>query len=159
MEYAFPTERAMMCIPDFHGESKDLERFLHQIDFFAKRIPEGESEEELIQVVMFKLKGNAASLFNRIVDESWDSVKTNLIKQFGEKVNVEAIFQQVETLQQEFNEPFTTYKERVLKLKKQIMNNYAKNAEDSYAIKSLKIHFLAGLKNQELKTLAGVLFL
>ena len=48
MEYAFPTDRAMMCIPDFHGESKDLERFLYQIDFFAKRIPEEESEEELV---------------------------------------------------------------------------------------------------------------
>ena len=103
---------------------------------------------------MFKLKVKTASLFNRIVDESWDHVKTNVIKQFGEKVNVEAIFQQVETLQQEFNEPFTTYKERVLKLKEQILNNYATNAEDSYAIKILNIHFLAGLKNQELKTLA-----
>ena len=123
MEYAFPTERAMMCIPDFHGKSKDLEGFLFLIDFFAKRSPDGESEEELIQVVMIKLKRKAASLFNRIVDESWDNVKTNLIKQFGENVKVEAIFQQVETLQQEFNEPFTTYMHRILKLKEQIMNN------------------------------------
>lgn len=154
MAYEFPIEKAMLYIPEYHGTAKDLDGFLYQIEYFAKQIPEGESEEDLIRTVMFKLKGEAAGSFNRILDDSWNSVKMNLIKVFGEKFSLEAIFQQVETLQQEVNEPFSKYKERVMKLKEHIINNDRANTEDSYALKNLKIHFLAGLKNPELKTLA-----
>ena len=93
---------------------------------------------------MFKLKGNAASYFNRIKDDNWANVKANLIKVFSEKFSLEAIFQQVETLRQEVNEPFSDYKETAIRLKECIISNDAANSEDSYAQKNLKIHFLAG---------------
>ena len=154
MAYEFPLERAMLCIPEYNGNANDLDGFLYQVEFFAKQIPAGESEEDLIRTVMFKLKGSAAGFFHRILDESWVKVKTNLIKLFGEKMSLEAIFQQVETLQQGGNEAFSAFKERVLKLKENIINADKNNTEDSYAIRNLKIHFLAGLRNSELQTLA-----
>ena len=119
------------------------------VEFFAKQIPAGESEENLSRTVMFKLKGSAASFFNRILDKSWEKVKTNLIKLFGEKMSLEAIFQQVETLQQGGNEAFSAFKERVLKLKENTINADKNNTEDSYAIQNLKIHFLAALGIRE----------
>ena len=49
------------------------------------------------------------------------------IRQFGEKFDIEAIFQEVETLHEGVNEPFSEYKERMLTLKEQIINNDINN--------------------------------
>lgn len=154
MAYEFPIENAMKFIPDYNGAPKELDGFLYQIDYFAKQIPDGHSEEELIRIVMLKLRGNAAGYFKRIVADTWDEIRNNLVKVFGERFHLEAIFHEVETLRQGFHEPYSSYKERVLMLKEHIMSSDTKNSEDSYAIKNLKIHFLAGLKNPELQTLA-----
>ena len=86
-----------------------MEEFLYQTNFFAKKNLKGESEEPLIQVVMMKMKGKAASLFNRIYAETWVEVKIKLVKLFYEKVNLEEIFHEVETLQQGLNEPFIKF--------------------------------------------------
>jgi len=130
MAYEFPIKQAMLCIPEFNGDARDLDGFLYQIEYFANQIPEGEAEEDLIRTVMFKLKGKAAGFFNRILDDTWEKVKMKLIRQFGEKFDIEAIFQQVETLHQGVNEPFSEYKERVLTLKEQIINNDINNTEE-----------------------------
>ena len=49
---------------------------------------------------------------------------------------------------------FYAFKERVLKLKENIINTDKTNTEDSYAIRNIKIHFLGGLRNSDLQTLA-----
>ena len=151
MVYEFPTNMAIQCIPEYTGVPAELDGFLYQANFFAKQIPKGESEEPLVQVVMMKMKGKAASLFNRIYAETWEEVKLNLVKLFYEKVNLEEIFHEVETLQQGLNEPFIKFKERALKLKEHIINHDHNTTEDSYAMKNLRIHFLAGLRDKNLK--------
>ena len=41
MAYEFPTEKAMLCIPQYHGAAKKLDGFLFQVEYFANQIPRG----------------------------------------------------------------------------------------------------------------------
>lgn len=155
MNYEFPTERAIQCIPEYRGSSSELDSFIYQIEYFYKQIPKGESDEPLIHVVLLKLKGPASLYFRRIKADTWKEVKTNLIKEFQESFKVEEIFKKIETLEQGYNEQFQSYKDRALALKESIEDyEKIKNENESYALRNLRIHFLAGLKNQHLKNLA-----
>ena len=92
MAYEFPMKQAMLCIPEFNGDARDLDGFLYQIEYFANQIPEGEAKEDLIRTVMFKLKGKAAGFFNRSLEDTWEKVKMKLIRQFGENLTSKPFF-------------------------------------------------------------------
>lgn len=172
----FPTEKAIQCIPEFRGVAAELDAFLYAADYFANLIKKGESHAPLIQVVLLKLKGPAAAYFKRIKGDKWPEVKEKLEKEFGTNVKLEELFQKIETLEQGANESFQSYKDRVLTLKEYI-DEYEKKdkqentkkgnskededdeeeeEEESFALRSLRIHFLGGLKNRNLKNLAKI---
>lgn len=158
-EWKFPMKEAIQCIPEFNGATDELEPFLVQIDHFAEQIPTGESEKPLLNVVLMKLKGRAATFINRIKSEKWKDMMPKLQKVFGRQVTVEEILQQIETIEQGRNECFKDYVDRALRIKECIDEiETHKNEEEekkiSFAERSLKIHFLGGLKNENLKQTA-----
>lgn len=103
-----------------------------------------------------KLKGKAAAFINRIKADNWDDMKINLKEQFGISITVEEILQQIETLQQEFNESFKDYTNRALRIQECIdaLEKQQGANQASFAEKSLKIHFIGGLRNSNLKQTA-----
>lgn len=169
MAYEFPTTKAIQCIPEFRGATVELDGFLFQIEHFANALPKkredqpdnpvNTAERELIYVVLSKLKGPAAAQFKRINAETWREVRDNLQKEFGDNLKLEEVFRKVETLEQGPTETFQSYKDRTLILKAHI-DEYEKNHErlnndnETYAHRNLRLHFLGGLKNRNLKTLA-----
>lgn len=165
MAYVFPTEKAIQVIPEFRGAAAELDAFIYQIKHFAEIIEKlgendaaKEAETELIHVVLSKLKGPAAIKFKNILADTWEDVRDNLRKEFGSSFKLEELFQKIETLEQGQQETFQSYKDRVLQFKKHIEEYEKENFKDqtfeSYAQRSLRIHFLAGLKNRSLKNLA-----
>lgn len=163
MAYEFPTEKAIKCIPEFRGTASELDGFLFQIDYFAKLIPaaveDGQihaAETELIHVILSKLKGPASLHFKRVNAETWAKVRDNLQREFGGKLKLEELFHKIETLEQGKTETFQSYKDRVLNIK-EFVDEYEANrggGDNSYAHRNLRIHFLGGLKNRNLKNLA-----
>lgn len=163
MAYEFPTEKAIKCIPEFRGTAAELDGFLFQADYFAKFIPPRndqneihETETELIHVILSKLKGPAALHFKRIHADTWVEIRDNLQREFKGKLKLEELFQKIETLEQGKTETFQSYKDRVLTMKQHI-DEYEANrggGENSYALRNLRLHFLGGLKNRNLKNLA-----
>lgn len=154
--YEFPMTQAIQCIPEFNGSADELEPFLLQIDHFANRIPEGESEQTLLNVVLMKLKGKAASYINRIRSDSWHETRNRIRDQFSKKITVEQILQQIETLEQKDHESFRDYADRALRIKEYLDHIRNPQAEEnaSFAERSLKIHFIGGLRNRNLKQAA-----
>lgn len=162
----FQVDKAMQVIPEYRGVTAELEGFLYAIDYFASKIPPNDDHTELIQVVMLKLKGPAAIHFKRIKGETWPEVRTCLEKQFGKNMKLEELMQQIETLEQGQGETFQSYKDRALTLKESIDEYEDKKAnasvvdeeedekKESYALRSLRLHFLGGLKNRNLRELA-----
>lgn len=167
----FNYEKAVKYIPDFRGDKEEVEGFIYQIEHIAKDIPKPASstpdpddpaviaEQELIHIVLSKLKGPALQHFKRIRAASWNQVRTNLRKEFGEDFKLEKLFRQIEMLAQEPKETFASYKNRVLIIKQGIdefeNGKYQIPIEnDSYAQRNLKLHFIAGLNNQSLKNQA-----
>lgn len=154
MATEFSMKDAIKYIPEFKGVAEELDSFLFQCDSFAKLLSDEDSDEPLIQVVLTKLKGPAAASFKRVFASTWDALRVNLIKEFGERISLEEVFEKVETLAQNQSESYLSYRNRALKLKDLIEELTGLCKEDSYAIKNLRIHFIAGLNNPELKTVA-----
>lgn len=154
----FPTEKAMQCIPEFRGAAAELDAFLFAVDYYAKKIPKNGKHDELVQIVLLKLKGPAAAYFKRIRGDTWEEVKENLEREFKPQFKLEELLQKIETLEQGVKESFQSYKDRALMLKERIDEYEGENEDDpekeSYAERSLRIHFLGGLKNKDLKNLA-----
>lgn len=168
LKMVFPADKAMQFIPEFRGVAVELDAFLNAIEYYAKKIPKDGAHDELIQIVLLKLKGPAAIHFKRIKGETWPEIRACLEKEFGTNVKLEELMQQIETLEQGQNETFQSYKDRALTLKEHIdeyepkkTENSAANDEEeeeevkeSFAERSLRLHFLGGLKNRNLKNLA-----
>lgn len=170
-DYEFPMKKAIQCIPEYDGSVDRLQPFLVQISYFAKGIPDGEDESPLLNIVLMKLKGKAASRINRIKAETWEEMEENLTDEFSKKISMEEILSQVESLEQGSRESFTDYADRALRINESISemencrNLKHKTDEDdedeeeplSYAERSLKIHFLGGLRNKNLKNVAKMM--
>lgn len=153
--FNFLMKLAIQCIPDFHGAINELDPFLFQIDQFASQLPYGVDEASLINVVLMKLKGRALDRTNKIRGKNWAETRENLIKEFSSVASVENILQKIETLEQGQNENFKNYKKRALNILNEISIIEQKdNIDGQFARRSLKIHFLGGLKNCNLKQLA-----
>ena len=56
MAYAF-METAMQCIPEYDGNHSTLEPFIEQVEFFARKLPVGESQKTLVNIIILKLVG------------------------------------------------------------------------------------------------------
>lgn len=111
-----------------------------------------EHETAIINIVLMKLKGNAAKISRRIRAPTWELTKANLINEFSEKITMEEVMTKIETLEQGPRETYDKYKDRALVIKTYIdalPNNDQGGAV--YAERTLKIHFLAGLQNSHLK--------
>ncbi|XP_062715963.1 uncharacterized protein LOC134291783 [Aedes albopictus] len=163
--FEFPINFAIQCIPEFHGSACELDAFIYQINCFLKpikRITDARerknAETVLIQIALSKLKGPAALKFKNILANTWDKVKDNLQKEFGISLQLEELFNKIETLEQGKCESFKNYKDRVLQLKRNIdefEKDYIKDPTiESYAQRHLRIHFLAGLEDINLKIFA-----
>ncbi|WP_143217087.1 hypothetical protein, partial [Acinetobacter baumannii] len=70
------------------------------------------NEEELLDIVVAKLKSDAVSHYQRIKAKNWEEMKELLRKEFGENCSVESIFSRTETLAQRQTETFRRYAER-----------------------------------------------
>ncbi|XP_058455232.1 uncharacterized protein LOC131432752 [Malaya genurostris] len=156
--YRFPMLDAIQCIPEFHGSVNELEPFLCQISYFAEQIPQGANEKPLANVILKKLKGNAATFINRIRANTINDVFQNLRDQFAVKVTVEEILIRIETLEQKYGDFFEEYAERALQIMEfidtQQENQVTEEVQKSFAERALTIHFIAGLSNKNLKQLA-----
>ena len=117
MEYIFPKADAVQCIPEFNGSNDELQAFIYHIEHFAKEIPENESLETLIYVIILKLKGKAVTKINEIKADTWPEIKQNLRKEFGGYKSIYEVINEIETLRQGVDETFAVYKKRVLGLK------------------------------------------
>ncbi|XP_055527494.1 uncharacterized protein DDB_G0287625-like [Wyeomyia smithii] len=156
-DYVFPKADALQCIPEFRGHKDELEAFLYHVQHFADEIPENGSHSALIYVVLLKLKGKAAAVLPRIKAESWPEVKRNLIKEFGSIENIESVIKRIETLRQEPSEDYSAYKRRTIEIK-ELLDTFEKNQEGaagSAVERSLRIHFIGGLRISHLKLMAG----
>lgn len=153
--FSFPMQLAIQCIPEFNGLPEELDPFIYQIEYFAAQIPPNESHASLINVVLLKLKEKALKCINRIKGQTWPEVKRNLLKEFSTISSAEEILQKIETLEQGYNESFKHYKERALEILESIQSiEPLGQAQPSFPERSLKIHFLSGLRNSNLKQLA-----
>lgn len=155
---ALKIEDAMQLIPEFRGDPLELDQFIHAVNYCAKKIPENGEHTELLHVVLLKLKGPAAGHFKRIKGNKWEDVRECLKKEFGTDIKIEELTQKIETLEQDRQETFQQYKNRVLNIKERLEEFKAHKKEeldeDEFELKLLKQHFLAGLKNKNLKHLA-----
>ncbi|XP_055522942.1 putative uncharacterized protein DDB_G0286901 [Wyeomyia smithii] len=153
MAYEFPKADALQCIPEFNGSKDELEAFLYHVQHFADEIPDNEPQTALIYVVLLKLKGKAAAALPRIRAVTWPAVKRNLIKEFGTVQAIEVVIKQIETLRQEPNEEFNSYKRRASDIK-ELLDVYEDGGGNSAMEKSLRLHFIGGLRNNHLKQMA-----
>ena len=152
---AFPKAEAIQCIPDFNGSKDELDAFIYQIEHFVVLIPEGANHDELIYVVLLKLKGKAAAAIRRIKAATWPEVKTNLMKEFGDLTPAEAVLEKIETLRQGPNESFHKYKIRVLGLKSDLQSYNDNDGQNCKAMdKNLRLHCIGGLRNRQLVQMA-----
>ena len=155
MAYEFPMTTAHQCIPEYFGNAEELIGFTDQIDYFASQIPENESQAPLITVVMGKLRRDAAQKAAVIRASTWNAVKKNLQKTFGKTYRMDEVIAQMENLEQRESELFGTYCGRALELKKKAESYDASvDGQESLAARSLKGHFINGLRNRELKRIA-----
>lgn len=143
---------AIHCIPEFNGNSDELEPFLLQIDHFSTNIPEGVTQDILLNIVLMKLKGNAVTFINRIRSDTWAEMKPKLQRLFRKTITTEELFQKIETLEQNQNESFREYVEKALKIKEYIQA--LRPQEAAIMEENLAIHFIGGLTNQNLKQTA-----
>lgn len=151
--YDFPMEKAMHCIPEFHGTPEELRPFIYQIDYFADQFPEGKLHTPLLNVVYTKLKGEALKRLTEIEGETWDETKGNLRRIFKITKSIGTVMKEIETLKQGENENIESYIIRANYLYQTIEALKTKGKE-IYADASLRKHFLGGLKSKAL-TLAG----
>lgn len=155
VNYNFPMQLAFQCIPEFNGTPDELGPFLYQVEFFANQFPANVNHAPLINIVLLKLKGKATGYSGRIQGQTWLEVKRNLIREFSAKLSAEEILQKIEKLEQGFQESFKSYKERGFKILEAIKSIEPQGQiQPSFAEKSLKIHFLSGLRSSHLKLLA-----
>ncbi|XP_029712225.2 bromodomain-containing protein DDB_G0270170-like isoform X2 [Aedes albopictus] len=155
VNYNFPMQLAFQCIPEFNGSPDELNPFLYQIEFFANQFPANVNHAPLLNIVLLKLKGKATAYTSRIQGQTWLEVKQNLIREFSAKLSAEEILQKIEKLEQGFQESFKSYKERGFKILEAIRSiEPPGQLQPSFAERSLKIHFLSGLRSSHLKLLA-----
>uniref|UniRef100_A0A2M4CWG1 Peptidase A2 domain-containing protein n=1 Tax=Anopheles darlingi TaxID=43151 RepID=A0A2M4CWG1_ANODA len=153
MEYQFPMELALRVVPEFTGRPRELDGFLYQLDSLAAKIPEKESTQDLVQVVLGKLRGSAANYFRRIRADTWEEVRARLKQEFGGNLKFEAVVQQVELLEQKKNEDFRSYKDRVLDLWEHL-EDYKSSGEEGYPLRLFRRHVVLGLRDSTLKAVA-----
>lgn len=170
--YIFPMQTAVQCIPEFTGKAEEIDAFIAQIEFFYNQIPEPQpaagarepTEEEirkraeregyLLNVVIMKLKGSASKLSRKLKGNTWEETKENLVREFSKAKSMEELAKEIETLEQKPKESFDEYKERALTIKSNIdLATEEDGFGSQYAERTLKIHFLAGLRNTHLKQL------
>lgn len=151
--YTFPMLDAIQCIPEYSGSVDELDIFLAQIEYFAKQFPAQANQAPLLNVVLMKLKGKAATYVDRVKAKTWDEMVTKLKAQFGKSITAEGIFEQIVTLDQNSNEPFEEYVDRALKIKENIdeLENQREQKHVSIVEKGLRIHFIGGMRNKDLK--------
>lgn len=157
---------AIQCIPEFHGSVDELEPFLVQIKYFAEQHPDADSQKQLLNIVLMKLKGKAATFINRIKSETWAEMLPKLRSTFSKVVSAEEILQKIETLEQGFKESFTDYADRALRIQEyveQLQEGQQQPQQQAqqqpaqitvFAERSLRIHFIGGLRNANLKQVA-----
>lgn len=63
----------------------ELEPFLLQIEHLAKKFAPTADQSPLLNVAMMKLKGKAASFFNRVKANTWEGMQQKLREQFSKK--------------------------------------------------------------------------
>ena len=51
MAYEF-METAMQGIPEYNGNHSTLEPFIEQVEFFARKLPVGESQKTLVNIII-----------------------------------------------------------------------------------------------------------
>lgn len=151
--FEFPMETAMNCIPEFYGQSEDLNSFIDQINFFYRKIPKGFSQIPLINVVKLKLKGNAKHFANCISNLSWQQIEEKLKEEFVINKSPANIFKQIGTLSQKPSESFKAYKNRALEILNDL-ESVEKKDDNSLMRKNLRLYFIAGLKNSQLQITA-----
>lgn len=158
---ALNMQLAIQCIPEYHGSVDELEPFLVQIKFFAKTHPDDVSQKQLLNIVLMKLKGKAATFINRIKSETWDEMLKKLRSTFSKIVSSEEILQQIVGLEQGFKESFIDYTDRALRiqecleqLEEQPEQPQQQQHKATFSEKSLRIHFIGGLRNGNLKQVA-----
>ena len=113
----FSKAEAIQCIPVFNGLKEELDAFIYHIEHFLASIPEGETHEPLIYVVLLKLRGKAAAAISRLKADTWPEVKSNLIREFGYNTPIETLLGKIETLRQNPDDSFQEYKNRTLHIK------------------------------------------
>uniref|UniRef100_A0A2M4CWP3 Retrotransposon gag domain-containing protein n=1 Tax=Anopheles darlingi TaxID=43151 RepID=A0A2M4CWP3_ANODA len=154
MTYVFPVEIAYRVIPDFSGEAEEVENFLAQADFIASLIPATESTIPLVGLVLSKLKGPALESRKKLQAKDWKSLRKLLVDEFKCEIRLEKVIHDLETLQQLPNESYKDYCKRsrkILDLMEQCEDGFSKKP---YMQRSIRMHFLAGLRDKGLKNAA-----
>ena len=105
-------------------------------------------------MVLLKLKGKAAAAIKHIRAETWPEVRENLAREFGVYTTIEAVIKQIEDLRQGANESFAAYRRRTLEIIDNLHKYEPANRADTAMIRSLRIHFICGLRNNQLKQMA-----
>lgn len=149
INYDFPMETAIKCIPEFFGNPEELTPFIDQINFFANYIPTGMDQTPLINLIKLKLKGKASSFVNNLAGLRWKQIEKLLIEEYNNYSSLEDILKEIETLSQRHDETFKSYKDRTL----EILYNLEKLEfpVNDFAMKSLTFHFIGGLKNKSIR--------
>uniref|UniRef100_A0A2M4CWF6 Retrotransposon gag domain-containing protein n=1 Tax=Anopheles darlingi TaxID=43151 RepID=A0A2M4CWF6_ANODA len=141
----------MGLIPVFRGRADELDLFIRQVDRVRER--NILDEDDLLDIVLTKLKGDHARKINRTTAKSWEEMKVLLVKEFGDHYSLESVFHKIETLAQRTNETLKKYKDRTRTMFEWIAS-FAPHSEQPYALRHLKHHFVAGLRDENLKTMA-----
>ncbi|KFB52421.1 hypothetical protein ZHAS_00020660 [Anopheles sinensis] len=143
----------MALIPEFQGSVDELEQFVRIVDrVHDRKIVE---EDELLDIVLSKLRGEAVGHCHRLNAETWDDLKDQLSTEFGVRYTVETIFHRTEALCQRPHETFKKYRDRARKIVEMVIA-YAPDNESllEYASRHIKDHFVTGLNDPNLKVLA-----
>lgn len=107
--------RQLQTIPVFKGENRDsLMTFLDVGDTLNAFVQNHSEYCEFMMQVCLQLRGSAKSCISNNAD--WDTIKSNLLKQFRYLSNVDITNSKIENLKQDKNESLQKYADRSRKL-------------------------------------------
>lgn len=147
-------DKALKLIHTFDGNSSMLHGFIDSVDFVFNRFDPGETDIFAF-VVKAKLNDIALSHINTLEVSTWPEIKKELLKQFGEVLDIHSLSFEMTKLKQSLTEKPLEFVQRVEKhlLRIQKLIKYSENVSqcckavlNEYQSRSALITILSGLK-------------
>lgn len=99
-------------IPDFDGQSKDLNGLIFLIDKMNSALAD-DQKETLLDQICFKLKGKAFTVYEQNISETWEDLKVALESKFGASKTINFYMTELQGVKQQQGENIKEYADRV----------------------------------------------